>query len=542
MPPRKQASKTKKAKPTYRALVSDPIAEAGLDILRRDPEIEVVVKTDHTPEELRRAIARADALLVRSQTKVAAEVIEAAPLLKVIARAGVGVDNVDVAAATRRGVIVLNSPEGNTIAATEHAIALLLALSRRIPEAHSSMQKHEWKRSKFVGVELYNKVLGIVGVGKIGAEVAKRARAFGMRIVAFDPFIPTEHAEKLGVELVALNDLLARSDYITIHAPLTKDTRGLIGKAQLEKAKPGLRIVNTARGGIIDERALAEAVKAGIVAGAAIDVFEEEPPKDSPLVGVEGVVLTPHLGASTEEAQIKVAVDVAEQVVDVLHGRPARTAVNVSPLRPEALAALQPYITLAEKMGRLQAQIAEGHLTDLEITYSGEIAGLDVSMVTRSFLAGLLQVAVEEPVNLVNAPLLAEARGLKIKESKSATPENYASLITSNVASDRGRHVVAGTLFGRNELRIVRFDDYRVDFEPSGYMLIADHDDRPGVIGKVGSILGNEDINIAGMHVGRKTARGRAWMILAVDSPIPPPVLKKISKLDSMYRCVPVEL
>ena len=542
MPERKQPPKARKRKPPFRALVSDPIADAGLEILRRDPEIEVVVKTEHTPQELERAVADADALLVRSQTKVSAEVIEAAPRLKVIARAGVGVDNVDVPAATRRGVIVLNSPEGNTIAATEHTIALLLALSRRIPDAHSSMRQGEWKRGKFVGVEVYNKVLGIIGLGKIGAEVARRARALGMRLVAFDPFIPAEHAERLGVELVTLDDLLARSDYITIHAPLTKDTRGLIGKAELEKAKRGVRIVNTARGGIVDERALAEGVKSGQVAGAAIDVFEQEPPKDSPLLEIEGIILTPHLGASTEEAQVKVAVDVAEQVVDVLHGRPARSAVNVSPVRPEALAALQPYLTLAEKIGRLQAQLAEGHLRDLEVTYSGEIAELEVSVVTRSFLVGLLQPALEEPVNLVNAPLLAEARGLKVRESKSTTAEDYASLISSRVASDHGGHVIAGTLFGRNDLRIVRIDDYRVDFEPSGYMLFADHHDRPGVIGKVGTLLGSEDINIGGMHVGRKTARGKALMILAVDSPIPPQVMKKICRLESMHHCTLVEL
>ena len=542
MPVRKQPARARKPRPAFRALVSDPIADAGLEILRRDPDIEVVVKTDHTPDELKRAVAEADALLVRSQTKVTANVIEAAPRLKVIARAGVGVDNVDVPAATRRGIIVLNSPEGNTIAATEHTIALLLALSRRIPEAYDSMRKGEWKRSKFVGVEVYNKVLGIIGLGKIGAEVARRARALGMRLLAFDPFIATELAERLGVELVTLDDLLARSDYITIHTPLTKDTRGLIGKAELEQAKRGVRIINTARGGIVDERALADAVKAGIVAGAAVDVFEEEPPKDSPLVGVDGIIVTPHLGASTEEAQIKVAVDVAEQVVDVLHGRPARTAVNVTPLRPEALAALQPYITLAEKIGRLQAQLAQGHITNLEIVYSGDIAELDVTVVTRSFLVGLLQPALEEPVNLVNVPLLAEARGMKIKESKSTTAEDYASLITARGAWKGGEHVIAGTLFGRNDLRVVRIDEYRVDFQPAGYMLVADHHDRPGVIGKVGTILGNEDINIAGMHVGRKTVRGKAMMILSVDSPIPPPVMKKICRLASMYHCALVEL
>ena len=535
-------ARARKAQPTFRALVSDPIADEGLEVLRRDPAIEVVVKTEHTPQELKDAVAQADALVVRSQTRVTAEVIAAAKRLKVIARAGVGVDNVDVPAATRRGIIVLNSPEGNTIAATEHTLALLLALSRRIPEAYDSMRKGEWKRSKFVGVELYNKTLGIFGLGKIGSEVARRARAFDMRILAFDPYISAEHAERLGAELVSLPELLASSDYVTIHAPLTKDTRGAIGKAELEKARRGIRIVNTARGGIVDEQALADAVKSGIVGGAAVDVFEQEPPKDSPLVGVERIIVTPHLGASTEEAQVRVAVDVAEQVVDVLHGRPARTAVNVTPVRPEALATLQPYITLAEKMGRLQAQLAEGHIVDLEITYSGEIADLDVSAVPPSFLVGLLQPALEEPVNLVNAPVLAEARGLKIKESRSTAAEDYSSLIISRIASDRGEHVIAGTLFGRNEPRIVRLDDYRVDFAPSGYMLIADHHDRPGVIGKVGTILGNEDINIGGMHVGRKAARGKAAMILAVDSPISPAVMKKISRLDSMYRCVLVEL
>ncbi len=519
--------------------MSDPIAEPGLDILRADPMIEVVVKTDHSPGELKRAVAKADALLVRSQTQVTADIIEAAPKLRVIARAGVGVDNIDVPAATRRGVIVLNSPEGNTIAATEHALALLMALSRRIPEAYESMRRGEWKRSKFMGVEVYNKTLGIFGLGKVGSEVARRARAFGMRILACDPYIPAEHAERLGVELVTLGELLAGSDYVTIHAPLTRDTRGAIGRHELEKARRGIRIINTARGGIVEEAALADAVKAGIVSGAAVDVFEQEPPKDSPLVGVDGIIVTPHLGASTEEAQVRVAVDVAQQVVEVLHGRPARTAVNVSPVSPEALAALQPYLALAEKIGRLQAQLAGGHPVDLEITYSGEIAELDVSLVTQSFLVGLLQAVLEEPVNLVNAPLLAEARGLKVTESRSSAAEDYANLITSRVA---GEQVIAGTLFGRNEPRIVRINEYRVDFEPTGYMLIADHHDRPGVIGKVGTILGGEDINIGGMHVGRKTVRGKALMILAVDSPIPPAVLRKIERLDSMYRCTLVEL
>lgn len=537
-----RSSKTKKTQPAFRALVSDPISEEGLQILRQDPAIEVVVKTDHTPEELKQAIAKADALLVRSQTKVTAEVIAAAKQLKVIARAGVGVDNVDVPAATRRGIIVLNSPEGNTIAATEHALALLLALSRNIPQAYDSMRKGEWKRSKFTGVELYKKVLGVFGMGKIGTEVARRAQAFGMRVIAFDPYTSAEQAAKLGVELVALPELMAQSDYLSLHAPLNKDTRGAIGKAQLAKAKRGLRIINAARGGIIDEQALVDAVKAGVVAGAAVDVFEQEPPKDTPLMGVDGIILTPHLGASTEEAQVRVAVDVSEQVVDVLHGRPARSAVNVTPVRAEALAALQPYLTLAEKIGRLQAQIADGRIVDLEITYSGEVADMDVSVVTRSCLVGLLQPALEEPVNLVNAPLLAEARGLKVKESRSTSAEDYASLITLRVVTDGGERVVAGTLFGRSEARIVRIDDYRVDFAPTGYMLIVDHQDQPGVIGKVGTLLGSEDINIGGMHVGRKTVRGTAVMVLAVDSPVPPAVMKKIGRLAYMDRCVSVEL
>jgi D-3-phosphoglycerate dehydrogenase len=526
----------------WNVLVSDPVAEEGLELLRVEPRVHLTLETKHTPQELLEAVREADALVVRSQTRVTADVLEAAQRLRVVARAGVGVDNIDVPAATRRGVLVLNSPEGNTIAATELAIALLLALSRNLPQAHASLSAGEWRRGDFAGVEVYNKVLGIIGLGKIGSEVARRVRALGMQVVAFDPYISLEHAERIGVGLVELDRLLSESDYITVHVPLTKETRHLIGQQELSKAKDRVRIINTARGGIIDEQALADAVKSGKVAGAAIDVFEKEPPVDSPLVGLPGVIVTPHLGASTEEAQVKVAVDVISQVLDVLDGRPPRTAVNVPAVSPDTLDLLRPYLHLAEKMGRLLAQLYEGRLTAVNISYAGEVAELDVQPLSRAVLAGLLSPVLGESVNYVNAPLLAESRGVRVQETKATAPTDYVSLLTVSVSTDAEKREVAGTVFGRHDVRILRLDGYRVDLEPSGLMLISGHIDRPGVIGKVGTILGDSGINIAGMQVGRDVPRGHAVMILSVDSPIPPELIAKISQVEGMEQAKLVEL
>lgn len=528
----------------WRVLVADKLAEEGLAALREAPEVELVVNTGLTHEELLQEIAQADALLVRSATKVTAEVIEAAPRLQVIGRAGVGVDNIDVEAATRRGVVVCNSPEGNTIAAAEHTWALLLAVARNIPAANASMKAGEWKRSAFVGVELLNKTLGVLGLGKIGAEVAARARAFGMKVLANDPFVSAEQAERLGVELVELSDLLARSDFITLHVPLTKDTRGLLNAETLSQVKPGVRIINCARGGVVDEAALAEAIESGRVAAAGIDVFENEPPTDSPLLGLDRVVLTPHLGASTAEAQVKVAVDVSQQVLDVLRGRPARSAVNVMPVSAETLRTLQPYLELAEKLGRFHAQLAEGPIGRAELVYAGQLADHDTQMLTRAFLKGMLEPILDIPVNLVNALLVAEGRGLKIVESRSRESEDYLSLITSKVTTDGEERVISGTLFGHREPRVVQMDQFRMDFVPAGIMLVSMHIDKPGMIGRVGTIMGRHNINIAGMHVGRGQTGpgGRSVMVLALDNPVPDEVRKLLLEVDGIMTAQVVEL
>lgn len=529
----------------WRVLVSDRLANEGLGALRESADVELVVKPGLRPEELKQEIRSAHALLVRSATKVTADVIDAAPELVAIGRAGVGVDNIDVEAATRRGIVVCNSPEGNTVAAAEHTMALMLALARNVPAANASVGAGEWKRSAFVGVELLNKTLGIIGLGKIGSEVATRAGAFGMKLLGYDPFIAADHAARLGVQSVALDDLLSGSDFITVHVPLNKDTQHLIGTENLAKVKPGVRIINVSRGGVVDEAALAEAVEDGRVAGAGLDVFEREPPAESPLLGLDHVVLTPHLGASTAEAQIKVAVDVAQQVLDVLGGSPARSAVNVLPVSPESMRALQPYLPLAEKLGRLQGQLATRPMSAVEIIYAGQLADEDARMLTRSFLKGLLaRIVDEEPVNLVNATLIAEARGLRVVESRSRQPENYLSLITSRVSCNGEGRTIAGTLFGRAEPRIVRIDDYRVDFSPSGYMLVSMHIDQPGMIGKVGSILGGHHINIAGMHVGRSQPGpgGLSVMVLALDSPVPAEVREELLQVDGIETAQLVEL
>ncbi len=528
----------------WRVLVSDKLSEEGLAALRESPSVEVVVKTDLDLEGLKKEISQAHALLVRSATKVTAEVIAAAPNLIVIGRAGVGVDNIDVEAATKRGIVVCNSPEGNTIAAAEHTMALMLALARSVPAAAVSVSAGEWKRSAFLGVELLNKTLGVIGLGKIGGEVALRAGAFGMKVIGYDPFIAPEHAARLGVEVVEMTELFAQSDFISIHVPLTKDTQHLINKETLATIKPGVRIINCSRGAVIDEAALAEAIKEGRVAGAGLDVFEKEPPTDSPLLGLPNVVLTPHLGASTAEAQVKVAVDVAQQVVDVLEGRPARSAVNVIPVSPEVLRALEAYLPLAEKMGKLQGQLAERPIRSVELIYAGQLADEDSRLLTRAFLKGLLAPIIDEPVNLVNASVIAQARGLHVIESRSRQPEDYVSSITARVSSDDSERTVSGTLFGRTEPRIVRINGYRVDFAPFGYMLVSMHIDQPGMIGRVGTVLGEHKINIAGMHVGRGRPQpgGLSVMVLALDGPIPEDVMELLRQIDGIETTRLVEL
>lgn len=516
-----------------RVLVSDRVAKEGIELLEK--HFDVDVKTGMEKSQLIEIIGDYDALVVRSETKVTADVLEAAKSLKIIGRAGVGVDNIDVPVATQKGILVVNSPAGNTIAAAELTMAMMLSLSRNIPQGHSSLRSGEWKRSKFVGNELYGKTLGVLGLGKIGTAVAKRAQSFEMEVVGCDPYVSEDYAQKLGIELVSFEELLKRSDYITLHVPATKDTKGSIGAKQIAMMKPGVRIVNVARGGIVDEAALAKAVEEGKVAGVAFDVYEQEPPPaDNPLLHLDKAVTTPHLGASTQEAQINVAVDVAEQIVDVLNGKPARSAVNMPALSAEVLSAVDPYMTLGERIGAMATQLTDGAIKSIEISYCGELSGLETGPVGRAVLKGLLQPVLTESVNLVNAPIIAESRGIRITESKSSAPEDYTSLLSVKVETDKAEKEIEGTLFGKKDIRIVQIDGYPIDIVPEGAMLVTTHVDKPGIIGRVGTLLGNHDINIAGMHVGREGIGNRAVMVLNVDDAISEPVMKQIADLDGV--------
>lgn len=511
----------------YRVLVADKIAEAGVDRLRQRAHVDV--HTGEPPEELIRRIPEYDALVVRSETQVTAAVLDAGRRLRVVARAGVGVDNIDVPAATQHGVIVVNSPEGNTIAAAEHTVAMLLALSRKIPCAVASLRRGDWKRSAFIGVEVYNKSLGVIGFGKIGREVAHRCQGLGMRVLASDAFVTPELAQREGAELVELPELFQRSDYITVHTPLTRDTRGLIDDDAFDQMQDGVRIINCARGGIIDEAALFRALESGKVAGAALDVFEQEPPpRDSPLVSHPLVIPTPHLGASTEEAQVNVALDVADQILGVLDGLPPRSAVNMPAVSAEVFARIEPFLELGVKIGRLQAQLADSPIRSVEVIYSGEVLNLEVQPVTRGVLMGLLQPVLAQSVNFVNAPYIAEQRGIRVTESKTAGEEDYPNYIRVEVEETSGRRSVGGTVLGRRDLRIREIDQFRIDLKPEGYLLFARHHDRPGVIGQVGTLLGEARINIGGMYVGREEVGKRAVMVLTVDEPVPEALLDRI--------------
>ena len=533
---------------TFQVLVSDPVSEEGLRPLLDDSLVKVTIKTNFTPDELADAIADYDALIIRSQTKVTADILAKADKLKVIGRAGVGVDNVDVPAATRKGVVVLNSPEGNTMAATEHTWALLLALARKICPADASMRLGKWDRKHFTGTELYGKTLGVIGLGKIGGAVARRGQGFEMDVVAFDPFVTQEHAALLGIRLLPLDDLLRTADFITIHVPKTKDTADLLNEERLALMKPTARLINCARGGVVNEAALAAAVANGAIAGAAVDVYTTEPPAtDNPLAllaqtGCANLLLTPHLGASTEEAQVKVAVDVAEQIRDYFHGIPARSAVNMPALAPELLATLKPYMTLMEKIGKFHGQLLTGAVQSVEVIYCGEIIEENTTPLIPALLQGLFSPILGSSINSVNARFVAEQRGVEIKEVKSTQSSGYASLIAVTVRTESGVHEIAGTLFGRDNPRITRVDDYWVEMFPEGQFIVAYHTDKPGIIGSVGQILGAHDINIAGMQVGRVTARGNAVMVLAVDEHPSDKVLDKIRNIAGVGDTRLVEL
>jgi len=517
-------------------LIADPIAKEGVDILRNFGQVDV--KSKLKPEELIAIIGNYDALIVRSQTQVSADVIESGKKLKVIGRAGVGIDNIDVNAASRRGITVVNAPTGNTVSAAEHTIALMLALARHIPEANSQLKSGLWQRGKLVGTELRNKTLGIIGLGNVGSEVAKRAQAFEMRILAHDPFISTNYAHTHKVSLVSLDQLLCESDFITLHLPLTLSTKNLIGTKEFAKLKPTARIINTARGGLIDEQALVKAIDDEKIAGAAFDVFSTEPVTDSPLLKCDKVIVTPHLGASTIEAQTNVAKDVVGQIITVLQGKFSSYAVNAPHVSPE----LFPFIKAASTIGSLASQLMEGQTNSLYINYCGEIANCDCIPIKTAAISGLLQQAVEERVNLVNASIIASQRGLKIVEEKETTCQNYSNLITLKVNTEIGTTTISSTVRD-NETHVIQINDFWMDIVPTGgYFLFCDHLDQPGLVGAIGTITGQSDINISSMHLSRLQPRGQALMILALDVPLTEEQRNKILAIPGIYTAKAVKL
>ena len=513
-------------------LISDPIAPEGIDLLKAQAEVDV--KRGLKPQELMDVLGDYEALIVRSETQVTSEVIQAGERLQVIARAGIGVDNIDLKAATSMGIAVVNAPTGNTVAAAEHTLALILSLARNVPQAHQSLKQGKWERSTFMGIEVRNKTLGIIGLGRVGSEVARRAQSFGMSLIAYDPFVAPDYARILGVELVPMEKLLSDADFVTIHTPLGAGTHHLIGSRELAMMKPGARLVNVARGELIDDEALIKALDQEKLAGAALDVFSQEPPGESPVVHHPKVVVTPHLGASTREAQREVAIEVAEQVMAVLRGEPARNTVNAPFLPPEVHAVVAPYLPVASLLGRLLTHLADGQFIGVNIGYQGEIAQHDTTILKSAVMEGLLSPVSSHRINLINAPLVAQERGLKVSERTSGTAREYGNLITVTLDTANGGTTLGGTSM-RNEVHIVRINDYWLDMVLSApYLLFVEQQDKPGSIGAVGTIAGENDINISFMQVGRLSPRGGAMMVIGLDDPVPPHVLDKIRALDQI--------
>lgn len=521
---------------TAKVLVSDKLSEAGVKILQDAPAgIEVDVKTGMKPDELIKVIPNYDGLIIRSATKVTENILNAATKLKIIGRAGIGVDNVDTKTASAKGVVVMNTPGGNTTTTAEHAIAMMMALSRMIPQATASIKAGKWEKSKFMGSEHFNKTLGIIGIGRIGSIVVKRARGLEMKVIAADPFISQTAAENMGVELVTLDDLLARADYISIHSPLTPETKHIVNADAFKKMKKGVRIINCARGGIIDEHALADAIKDGIVAGAALDVFENEPVgADNPLLQLDEVVLTPHLGASTSEAQVNVAIAVAEQFVDFFTSGIIRNAVNVPSVDPEQLAVVRPYLALGEKMGAFLSQIAKGGVTEIKITYMGELGDIDQRPVTQSIIKGVLEHFIEESVNFVNAPYIAESRGIVVSSGTSSVKRNFKSLLGVEIITDIGKHYAEGAVFIGDQPRLVKLNDFLVEAHLDGSMLVFTNDDKPGVIGAIGTYLGDHGINVASFELARSNEGGVATAIVSVDNTPSPEDIAKMKEIENI--------
>ena len=525
-----------------RVLISDTLSEEGIAILKDTPGIEVDVMTNLTPDELKGVIKDYDGLAIRSATKVTKEIIDRADKLSVIGRAGIGLDNVDIAAASMRGIVVMNTPGGNTITTGEHAIAMMFSLARQIPQATASMKAGKWEKNRFMGTELYNKTLGIIGIGRVGTIVADRALGLKMNVIAYDPFISSEAAEKIGINLVPLEELLQKSDFISVHTPMTKETRGIINAEAFAKMKKGVAIINCARGGIVSEKDLYDALTSGKVAGAALDVFEEEPTKNIDLVKLDNLICTPHLGASTDEAQINVAIAIAEQIADYLTKGEIRNAVNFPSVSAELLSFIQPYLVLAEKLGQFEAQLFKGAIKEVIVEYSGEILSYNVAPLTISVLKGLLTPILNENINYINAPVVAKARGIKVVESKSSEVKDYTSMITLTINTSRESVSAAGALFGRQDPRIVQLNKFSLEVIPEGHMLVLSNYDRPGVIGNIGTTMGENNVNIARLHLSREQVDKQALVILTTDTPVPPNVLEKLRNLPHVISVITVEM
>lgn len=525
----------------FKVLISDNLAAEGQAVLKAAPEIQLDAREKVKPEELLKIIGEYDALIIRSDSKVTKEVLEAGKKLKVIGRAGVGIDNVDVPEATRRGIIVMNTPDGNTISTAEHTFSMLMALARNIPQADRSMREGKWDRKQFMGTELYGKVLGIIGLGRIGTELAKRAQAFSMTVKAFDPFLTREKADQLDVQLATLDEIVATADFITVHTPKNKETTGLLGLEQFKKMKRTARVLNCARGGIIRQDELREALKSGLIAGAALDVYDPEPPTDPELLKLPNLVMTPHLGASTEEAQINVGILIAQQILDTLKGGLIRNAVNIPSVSPELLKDMAPYLELADCLGRFQGQVTDGQIKKITVKLAGEVCDYPSELITLSAVKGLLSVMLSEVLNFVNARVMAKERGVEIVTTTSQDTMDFTSTVSLEVETEKEKKEIVGTLIGKKrEPFVVSLFGYHTDFSPRGHLLVFIHKDEPGIVGRMGTTLGNAGVNIAALHMGRKEIGSDAVSILNVDSEIPDALvtqLKQTAKIQSM-KCV----
>ncbi len=526
----------------FKVLVSDALGEAGIQMFKDADGIDVDVNTGLSPRELKKIIGDYDALVIRSATKVTGEILEAGGNLKVVGRAGIGLDNVDIPAATKRGVVVMNTPTGNVVTTAEHAIAMMMALTRNIPQGTSSLKVGRWDKKKLQGREVFNKTLGVIGFGKIGSIVADRAKGLRMKVVIYDPFVAPEQIEKAGYASLSLDELYRCADYISIHVPKLKETTNLLKKAAFDKMKDGVMIMNCARGGIVDEDDLQEAISSGKVAGAALDVFATEPPGECRLFESDRIICTPHLGASTREAQTNVAVAVAEQIIDYLTTGTVMNAVNVPSVAGEELKKIGPYLAVCDRMGCLQAQLADGPVTHVTIEYTGDFKGMDMAPVSTAILKGLLSPMVKYAVNSVNAPVVAKEMGIKITESIIAEAEDYTHLITLRVATDNAENVVAGTIIGRSDIKVVKINNFRLELVPEGHILLIFNQDSPGAIGWIGSILGRHNINIGRMHVGQEKDGDHNIIFMQTDTPVSPDVVEELRSAEMVNIVTPLEL